>query len=263
VRGFTDKLRKRIEAGAIIIFGVVVDSRSGSVIEMYEDTGFDAVLIDREHSALNSETIQDHIRLARALEIPCMVRVADFSYHEMNRTLDQAPDGIFVPRIRTREDVEHIMRTVKYPPLGQRGLGGTACPISKYTGWPSVTQQVDYANRDVVVGIQIETAEALANLDEILSVPGIDMAVVGNNDLSLGMGLLGKTDSDAYIDAIMKIIAACQRHNVAPGIACTDPAKVRFWADRGMRIFWYANDIYLMWQTARTNMQALKKALEK
>jgi 2-keto-3-deoxy-L-rhamnonate aldolase RhmA len=262
MRGCTNQLRQRVDQGELLVFGCVMDSRSGAVIEMYHETGYDGVLIDREHTALNSETILEHIRMARALDFPCMVRVADPSYHELNRTLDQAPDGIYVPRIRSRADVEHVLQTVKYPPLGLRGLGGSTCPAGKYMGWGHVTEQIEYVNRDMVVGIQIETAEALANLDDILSVPGVDIAVVGNDDLSIGMGIPGQWESDEYRAAVVRIIEACRRHGVLPGIAGGDPAFVRYWAERGMRVFWAAADICLMWGAARQSVTALRGALE-
>jgi 2-keto-3-deoxy-L-rhamnonate aldolase RhmA len=262
MRGCTNQLRRRVDARELLVFGCVMDSRSGAVIEMYQETGYDAVMIDREHTALNSETILEHIRLARVLDFPCMVRAADHSYHEIARLLDQGPDGIYVPRIRSRADVEHVMDTVKYPPLGRRGLGGSTCPAGKYMGWGHVTEQIEYVNRDVVVGLQIETAEALANLDDILSVPGVDIAVVGNDDLSIGMGIPGQWESEPYRAAVMSTIAACERHGVLPGIAGGDPAWVRYWADRGMRVFWAASDICLMWQAGRDNLAALRAGLE-
>src|ERR1035437_9977658 len=106
MRGCTESLMKRIKNRDVMISGCVMDSRSGAVVEMYHECGYDIFMIDREHTLLNSETILEQIRLARALGIPCMVRAADASYHEINRVLDQAPDGIFVPRIRSREEAE-------------------------------------------------------------------------------------------------------------------------------------------------------------
>ena len=261
MQGHTGLLKQRIKNRDILITGCIMDSRSGAAVEMYHECGYDILMIDREHTLLNTETILEQIRLARALGLPCLVRAADASYHEMNRMLDQAPDGIFVPRIRSREEAELVVRTVKYAPLGQRGLGGSTCPAGKYMGWTSVAEQTESINRDLVVGIQIETAEALADLDGILSVPGLDVAVVGNDDLSLGMGIPGQWDSPVYIDAVMKVIAACERHGVLPGIACGDPARVRFWKDRGMRLFWSSADICLMWEGARRLMSGIQTAL--
>ena len=261
MRGCTGALKQRIARGDLLITGCVMDCRSGSAVEMYHEYGYDVLLIDREHTLLNSETILEHIRLARALDLPVMVRVADHSYQEIGRTLDQAPDGIFVPRIRTCTETERVVAMMKYPPLGLRGLGGSTCPAGKYTGWPHVTEQVAYSNENVVVGIQIETAEALADLDGILSVPGVDVAVVGNDDLSIGMGIPGELDDPRFIAAVESVIAACRRHGVMPGIACGDPARLRFWADRGMRFFWSAADVVLMWDAARRQIADLRAAL--
>ena len=263
MKGCTGKLKQRVRNRDILIHGCVMDSRSGAVIEMYHATGFDVVLLDREHTALNSETIREHIRLARALDIPCMVRVAELSYAEINRVMDQAPDGLYVPRIRTRQDVEEIIRLAKFPPRGVKGFGASTCPAGKYLGWqPDMRKQLDFFNDDFVIGIQIETKEALENLDEILSVSGIDIAVIGNDDLTLGLGIPGQFDHPDYLAEVRRVIAACQRYGVLPGIACGDPVKVRFWKDQGMRAFWAASDVVSMWTHTKNAIEAIRRQLE-
>jgi 2-keto-3-deoxy-L-rhamnonate aldolase RhmA len=261
MKGCTGQLKKRVKNGDTLLVGCIMDCRSGSAVEMYHEFGYDVVMIDREHTALNSETILEHIRLCRALEIPAMVRVADHSYHEFNRFLDQAPDAIMVPRIRTRADAELVVNTVHYPPLGQRGLGGSTCPTGKYLGWPKLTDQISYVNEQLVVGIQIETIEALENVEEILSVPGIDVAVVGNDDLSLGMGIPGQLDNPMFLKAVEKVIATCQKYGVLPGIAGGEPTYVRYWHDRGMRMFWCAADIVSMWSATQKAMAGIREGL--
>jgi 2-keto-3-deoxy-L-rhamnonate aldolase RhmA len=129
-------------------------------------------------------------------------------------------------------------------------------------GWGSVPEQIEAFNRDLVVGIQIETAEALADLDGVLSVPGVDIAVIGNDDLSLGMGLPGRLDSPEYIAAVERVIAACERHGVLPGIAGGDPAVISHWVERGMRAIWYASDICAMWAGVQKQLADLRDALE-
>ena len=263
MKGCTGKLKQKVRNHEILLHGCVMDSRSGAVIEMYHETGFDVVLIDREHTALNSETILEHIRLARALEIPCMVRVAEPSYTELNRVMDQAPDGIYVPRIRTRQEVEEIIRLTKFPPRGVKGYGASTCPAGKYLGWqPDILKQIDFYNDDFVLGIQIETKEAIDNLDDILSVPGIDISVIGNDDLTLGLGIPGQFDNPDYVAVIHRVIAACNRYGVLPGIACGDPEKIRFWKDHGMRAFWAAADIVSMWAHTRQVITTIRANLE-
>jgi len=261
MRVHTGKLKQMVEARQVIVFGCIQDCRSGAVVEAYHETGYDALLIDREHTPLNTETIAEQLRLARALDFPCTVRVAEDCYHELNRTLDQAPDGIFVPRIRSREQVQRLVETVKYPPEGIRGLAGSTCPAGKYMGWGSVPEQIETINRNLVVGIQIETAEALADLDGILSVPGIDIAVIGNDDLSMGMGIPGQLDTPEYHAAVERVIDACERHGVLPGIAGGDAATICHWAQRGMRVIWYASDICLLWAAAQQQIAGLRGAL--
>lgn len=261
MRVCSGRLRQRVNDRDLLIFAGIQDSRSSAVVELYQDAGYDALMIDREHTALNDETICDHIRVARALDFPVTVRVAEDCYHELNRTLDQAPDGIFVPRIRSRQQVEAILQTVKYRPLGIRGLAGSTCPVGKYYGWGSVNEQIETVNRNLVVGIQIETAEALADLDGVLSVPGVDMAVVGNDDLSMSMGLPGQLDHPDYVAAVERVIAACRRHGVLPGIAGGDPDFAASWIARGMRVIWYTSDIYLLWDAAVRQLGALKARL--
>jgi 2-dehydro-3-deoxyglucarate aldolase/4-hydroxy-2-oxoheptanedioate aldolase len=263
MRLYDGTFKKRVRDKDLLIFADVVDSRSGAAVEALKEAGYDALFIDREHTALSEETIADHIRLARALDFPCMVRVAEDCYHELNRTLDQAPDGVFVPRIRSREQVERIVRTVKYPPLGIRGLAGSTCPVGKYLGWSSVVEQIEAVNSNLVVGIQIETAEALDDLDGILSVPGVDMAVVGNDDLSIAMGIPGQVDHPDYLKAVERVVAACRRHDVMPGIATPsgDTAKAVRWTAMGMRAVWYVDDICLIQDAGAAQLRALREGL--
>ncbi len=251
-----------VDRGDVIISGGIMDSRSTAVVEVYQAAGYDMVMIDREHTSLSEETISDHVRVARCLDFPCMVRVAEDCYHELNRALDQAPDGIYVPRIKSREQVERLVSTVRYKPLGIRGLAGSSCPVGKYRGWNSVEEQIATVNANTVIGIQIETAEALADLDGILSVDGVDVAVVGNDDLSMNMGIPGDILNPEYIAAVERMIDACNRHGVMPGIAVGDPERAAFWIKKGMKMIWYACDIYLLLAASTRDLAEIHHRLE-
>ena len=261
MKGCTNHLRKRVANGDVLVFGCIHETRSGVMVEAYRDAGYEVIMIDREHTSLGLEVIAEHLRLARALDLPAMVRAADHSYHEIARILDQGADGVFIPRVRSREEVENVMAAARYPPLGKRGLGAMTCPAGRYVGWPTPQEQVDFGNRDVVVGIQIETAEALADVENIVSVPGVDMAVIGNDDLSLGMGIVGQLEHPEYLAAVERVIDACRQHQVLPGIAGNDPEFVRYWAEKGMRVFWSASDVMFLWQGARAQREVLREAL--
>jgi 2-keto-3-deoxy-L-rhamnonate aldolase RhmA len=253
--------KERLKRGDILIGGQILESRSSSVMEVYDAVGFDFVLIDREHTALNDETISDHVRVARCLGMPTMVRVAEDCYHELNRTLDQAPEGIFVPRIRSRKQVEDVLQVIKYKPDGIRGVCGSSAPISKYVGWRSLKEQLDTVNKNVVVGIQIETAEALDDLENIISTPGIDIALVGNDDLSVSIGIPGQIRTPDYVKKIEKVIDTCNKYGVVPGTAVGDPESALFWIEKGMKFVWYSTDIYLLYRAAKSELTEIKNGL--
>ncbi|MDD3155333.1 MAG: aldolase/citrate lyase family protein [Victivallaceae bacterium] len=259
----TGKLKARLRSGSPTFFGCVMDCRTGMVMEAYKHAGLDAVMIDREHTCLDRINVLELVRAARLSQLPCMIRASQLAYAEINPLLDQLPDGIFVPRIRSRADVEELMRIVKYPPHGQRGCGASTCPAGKYIGWKGGPYEMTSTlNRDTVVGIQIETKEAFESLDDILSVPGLDVAVVGNDDLSVGLGIPGQFQSQTYQNAVRKIIAACRKHAVIPGIAGGDPEWVRFWLREGMKVFWVCDDPGLLWHGAKHTVDSLHQVLE-
>ena len=153
------------------------------------------------------------------------------------------------------------MCTLKYPPLGRRGLAGATAPVSKYVGWASLAEQIETVNRNLVVGVQIDTAEGLSDLDGILAVPGVDIAVVDNDNLSTRMGIPGQLTHRDYVKTVQRVIEACQRHNVLPGIATGEPDMAAMWIERGMRAIWYSADICLIYDAASRGLRALKERL--
>lgn len=256
-------LKAKLKSGRPVFFGCVMDCRTGMVIEAYKESGLDAVLIDREHTALDRTTVLELLRTGRLLDFPCMVRASSNTYAEICPFLDQLPAGIFVPRIRSRAEVELLMRTVKYPPAGQRGCGASTCPAGKYTGWQGGSKEmIATLDRDTVVGIQIETKEAAENLDDILSVPGLDVAVIGNDDLSVGLGIPGQYENPLYLDTVRRMIATCRKYGVTPGIAGGGAEWVHFWMKEGMRCFWCCDDTGFIWNGARQVAEELHKVAE-
>lgn len=256
-------LRNRLTRGDLLLFSCLTETRNGSTIEIFHDAGYDAVLLDREHTAFNDETISDQIRIARCLGFPCMVRVSEDSYSELNRTLDQGADGVFIPRIVSREQVEKIVHMTHYSPRGnRRGLGSFTSPASKYHGWTNVNEMIDTTNKNIVIGIQIETAEAVENLDAILSVKGVDIALVGGDDLSLGLGIPGQSTNPIIDATIERVIETCKKYGVVPGVACGDPERIKTLTEKGVRVFWCANDVYCLWQAAKGMINKLNKTMD-
>src|SRR5947209_7037146 len=181
--------------------------------------GFDWLLVDMEHSAHNPVLMADMVAtIADAGTSAPIVRVPGNSVEWFKWVLDAGAWGVVVPMVNTRAEAQHAVACAKYPPLGTRSIGGAFGPYGfGITDWPSYARA---ANDEILVIVQIESAEALQNLDEILSVPGIDVAFIGPNDLHAQLGLTPSTDGaePEFVEALERVKMGARKHHVALGI---------------------------------------------
>src|SRR5947209_18941004 len=181
--------------------------------------GFDWLVLDMEHTAQNAVLMADMVAtIADSGTCAPMVRVPGNSVEWFKWALDAGAWGVVVPMVNSREEAQRVVEYAKYPPLGARSIGGAFAPYGfGITDWHDYAQT---ANDEIIITIQIESAQALQNLDEILSVPGIDVAFVGPNDLHAQLGLTPSTEGaePVFTDALERIKAAARKHHLATGI---------------------------------------------
>jgi len=140
------------------------------------------------------------------------------------RVMDAGAMGVVFPFIKTREEAEAAVAAVKYPPQGVRGFSPALAahrqglPLADYPAW---------ANENILCLLLIEHREAVEHIDAILSVPGIDAAIIGHMDLSGSYGLLGQITHPDVAGAMAEVLAAGKRHNVPVGIAATTPEAIQ------------------------------------
>ncbi|HEX7736907.1 MAG TPA: aldolase/citrate lyase family protein [Ktedonobacteraceae bacterium] len=181
--------------------------------------GFDWLLVDMEHSAQNPALMADMLgAIADASTSAPFVRVPTLSVEWFKWALDAGAWGIVVPMVNTRAEAERVIEYSKYPPLGLRSIGGAFGPYS--FGIANWSEYARAADQEILVAVQIESVQALENLDEILSVPGIDAAFVGPNDLHAQLGLTPSSDGDEpeFVLALERIQESARKHGVALGI---------------------------------------------
>lgn len=181
--------------------------------------GFDWLLVDMEHSAQNPTLMADMVgAIADAGTSAPFVRVPAQNVEWFKWALDAGAWGIVVPMVNTRTEAERVIEYTKYPPLGLRSIGGAFAPYG--FGAANWAEYAQAANREILVAVQIESAQALENLDAILSVPGIDVAFVGPNDLHAQLGLTPSNDGaePEFVTALERIGESARRHGVALGI---------------------------------------------
>lgn len=185
--------------------------RSPAALYIAQEAGLDFVVFDGEHGAYDVETAHDLFATAMALDIPAIIRVPEGTKDFVSRYLDAGAAGILVPMVGTAEYAKKIAFYSKYTPVGGRGYTSSSGHTA-YTAYAKHTEVMEEANSRILTIVQIETAEGLANVDEIAAVDGIDMLFIGPNDLSVALGIPGDLMNPIELDAIARVAAAAKRH---------------------------------------------------
>ena len=190
---------------------------------------FQWMLIDAEHSPVDSRTIAILCAMltdiSQGMTTP-LVRVTAGTIDKIKQALDSGAQGIIAPMINTAREAADVVKFAKYPPEGQRGIGGLFPHLSY--GVRRADYLVD-ANRETFVGIQIETKEGSDNIEEILDVKGIDLVFIGPNDLHQSLGLKAQfwSNEPLFQEKVQKVIKACKDRNIPYGTLCPDAAQAK------------------------------------
>lgn len=234
------KVLKKIASNELVI-GTSVALAEPIVSEVLCNCGFDFIWIEGEHSIIDKRDIDLHIMIISKSGVAPFVRIAWNDPVIAKPVLDMGPAAIIFPFIKTAEEARLAVRSCKYPPKGMRGFGPIrADNFSTMDG----EEYLELSKREPWVIIQIEHMEAVKNLKEILSVEGVDSIVVGPNDLSGSMGLLGKTRHPEVIKALDKIAEQCNNAKVPFGASIGfNPENISDWLERGVSWFALNDDI--------------------
>jgi 2-keto-3-deoxy-L-rhamnonate aldolase RhmA len=251
-------LRRRVLAGECVYGTMIRQARDPGAPSIFAAAGYDFVFIDMEHGNYNMETVADLIRGAKSAGVATIIRVPRLETFFISRVLDAGAEGIMVPMTSTKEQAEEIVRYSKYTPLGQRGFGNQ-------------TGQTDYrplktldfmkeANEHTLIVAQIETREAIENVDSILSVEGIDVGLIGPNDLSISLGIPDQMGSEILTKAIDKVVEMAKKKGKATGIHIGNIEAIKKWRAKGMTVLAYSTDIGFMYNASKSNLEELKRS---
>ncbi|MCB1739603.1 MAG: hypothetical protein KDK91_04485 [Gammaproteobacteria bacterium] len=212
--------------------------------------GFDWLLIDMEHGAGDYQTLLGQLQgIAAAGDTVPFVRVQWNDPVVIKRVLDLGAYGVMVPGIRTVEDARLAVNSVRYPPDGIRGLAG-----NRGARYGTDRDYVAQANDQIMLILQVETADAIKNIDAILDVPGIDVAFLGPNDLSGEMGHVGNWEHPEVRAAIERYEAAANARGIPIGTVSRSWEVADGLIDRGYRFQSIMGDIPFLIQSARESV---------
>jgi len=249
-------LKEKLKKGEAVI-GTFVEIGHPDVTEWLSRVGFDWLLLDNEHAPTGYETLQ---RMMQSMNGSGCVPIVRPQWNDpvvMKRVLDIGAYGVLIPWVNSKEEAENAVRYCKYPPQGIRGYGPRRAGMF----------DPDYfktANDELLITIQIETQKALDNLDEILSVPGIDACYIGPWDLSvsLGFGVPPDWNNAKYQEAFDRVLEVSAKHGKPAGMFCISDT-IEWALEKGFTFNTIEADDFLLIRSARTAVEKAREAAKK
>lgn len=227
-----NQAKQRLRSGCPV-FGCFLRHPSPGLAEFLALKGWDLLVLDAEHGPM---TVGECENMVRAIELrggTPMVRVSANDQSQILRYLDTGAQGIHVPCVESAADAEAAVRAVKFQPMGTRGLA--ASRAADYGQGQPLADCIEFLNEQTLVVVQIESAKAVDNLEEIVAVGGVDVAFIGPTDLSNSFGLPGNIKHPIVQGAIQRIVDVVLQSDVALGIMVSDGAAALTWLEKGAR----------------------------
>jgi 2-keto-3-deoxy-L-rhamnonate aldolase RhmA len=245
------RLRERLFAGW-------VSYAHPSITETFARAGFDFIAIDMEHSTISLEQAQRVIAASQSEGVPCLPRPVSHSNDWFKPLLDSGADGMLVQMVNTPEQVQAIINDLKYPPVGRRTYGVNRAQAYGF----DFDAYIQDWNESSTFLIQVESIEAVENIEKLLAFDQIDGVMVGPYDISGSLGVPGQTSHPLVIEASRKVIAACEKFGKSCGtqVADASPASVEALFDLGYTYAILGSDLFVLWKWAE-QMQGLMKSM--
>ncbi len=218
-----------------------------------KNAGCQFIIFDMEHGGLSLEQFKTLAIISNATGISPLIRIPEVNYNYVARALDLGAAGIMAPMVNTQDEALKIVQSSKYPPNGIRGAGfGFAHDNYKNE---SPLSYIDKANANLINIIQIETKQALENVEEIAAIDGVDCLWVGHFDLTNFLGIPGQFDSDIYFNSIKRVVAAAKINKKSLGIMVNNQDELKMYSDLGFNMIAVGTEMSILSRTISQILQ--------
>jgi len=236
--------------------GAWLSVNSSFSAEVMANRGFDWLCIDAQHGIIDYSDAVHMLQAISTTDTIPFVRVPWNDPPTIMKMLDAGSYGVVVPLVNNRAEAEAAVAACRYPPLGIRSFGPARASMYGGSGYPS------WANDEIACIVMIETAEALENLEEIMSTPGVDAAYIGPSDLAYALGLepTGDNDHPRHVETVQRIFDTAVRHGVAPGIHTGSVEYATHYLKMGFRMVTLGADSGFMSAKATADLAAAREA---
>jgi len=240
------EFKKQLRAGTPKL-GLFVNSHSPTVAEQLAHSGYDWLLVDSQHGPMGYEKLSAMLSGISNGGAKSLVRVGGYGDRPgIQQSLDLGADGVLVPYINNSDEARQAVSCARYPTTGTRSVYFPQRSMNK----EGLLGYAGGANSNVIVALQVETADCIKNIDEIAAVPGVDLLFLGQNDLCMSMGLYEKYEfphmytSPEIGAATEKLIAAARKNNVILGLFLFGTSRVGEFLDKGFPFISIGNDLH-------------------
>ncbi len=236
---------KKLRNGKRIVGTMIRMVRNAGIAQIAAEGNLDFIMLDMEHGPFSIETFSDIAKVARSIGLGIFVRVPELSRGYVSRIMDAGANGVMVPMVSTQEEAKALANWSRYAPIGNRGLGSAGVATSFAGLGDDVQDFMSKQNESTLAIAQIETKEGIENIDAIAGVKGIDVLLVGPNDLSISLGVPGELMGETVQAAIGKVAQAAEKNGkvfaMHAGSALLDK-----WIPKGMQMVMESLDINII-----------------
>lgn len=235
-------VKRALAAGETPIGTMACEFLTSNLPRLVRSAGADFVLYDLEHSGFGIERLRDLLPATNVTGVVPLVRVPDAVYDSISRVLDLGALGVMIPACESADEARLLVESARFPPQGKRGFGLLYQDVWEPGGLPDTLAK---SNAETLLIVQIETSAGLDAVEEIAAVEGIDVLWIGQFDLTASLGIPGQFSTDAYRDAVARIVAAARAAGKHVGMVCGTVEECRSMLAQGLSMIGYSFDTWL------------------
>jgi len=250
--------RERFGAQRALI-GLLQTHPNPSLAEMAAACGYDFLILDDEHGLFSTPDFHQTLQALGGSDIAALVRLSGHDTQAIGRFLDMGADGIVVPNVSTSEQARALVRAMEYPPIGTRGFGAAAHRATRYA--MDLTDHLKAPRQGAALIIMIESAQGVANLEDILSVEGIDGVFIGPSDLTADLGCPRDFSTSAYADAVARIERVASARGKIFGTGPHPGYPIEALIQRGHRLLLIGTDMPLICEAMSAQVRKARACL--
>jgi 2-keto-3-deoxy-L-rhamnonate aldolase RhmA len=238
----------------------VAESQLVATTRIVSAAGGDFVIFDCEHGSFELRELRSAIAVCRPRGMQAFVRLPRIDTHWMAKALDAGARGIVAPNVESVAEARRLVEQASFPPEGRRGASFGSSQ-DEYSGG-DVARKVELANRELVVLCMIESPIGLANVDDIVALPGISGCWFGYVDFSIAVGLAGEIDHPEVLAAAERVAKACARQSKMAGVMTTSPDHLERYVSRGYNVAAWGSDVFVLKSGFETGFRSCRNAFQ-